>query len=289
MDLRAIDYFLAVAHEGNITHAAEALHVTQPTLSRQLAALEKELGAKLFRRSDHGVALTDAGMMFRRRAQEMRDLMGLAQEELAPSKQELLGKVVIGCNELRATDELVSMMSAFKSAHPRMRFELRSGSNDDIAAWMNRGQADLGLMLEPFDVRGYEFVRMETRERWGVLVKRDSDLAGYKSVRSADLNDMPLVTTQNDLARTGLAEWSGDDVAHRIPAVYYNQLINAAAAVRAGMGVGICLDLEADYPGLSFVPLDPPVDSGSMLVWRDGQTFNPTTLAFVEHLKKYKK
>lgn len=197
--------------------------------------------------------------------------------------------MTVGCNELRAIDELVALADAFRSAHPRVRFELRSGSNDDISAWMERGQADLGLMLEPFDARGYGYVRMETRERWGVLARKDSRLAGQDGVRSADLNDVPLVTTQNDMARTGLAEWSGDDVAHRVPAVFYNQLMNATAAIRRGMGVGICLDLEASYPGLAFVPLDPPVESTSILTWRDGQAFSPTTQAFIEHVKKYMK
>ena len=286
LDLRVLRYFLAVAREGSITRAAASLHVTQPTLSRQLAALEKDLGAKLLRRADRGVVLTDAGRLLRRRAKEMIALADLARTELVPAQAELAGTVAIGTNELRAVDELVAMMDAFKADHPRVRFVLRSGSNDDVAAWMERGQADLGLVIEPFDARGSGFVHMATRERWGVLVRRDSPLALAGGVRSADLNDIPLVTTDNDLARTELAAWSGDDVRRRAPVVFYNQLLNATAAVRRGMGAGICLDLEADYPGLVFVPLAPEVQTGSLLAWRDGQAFSATTKAFIEHGKR---
>ena len=285
MDFRVLRYFLTVAREGNMTRAAAVLHITQPTLSRQISQLEDELHTKLFRRTDHGIVLTDEGALFRRRAQELIALADRAREELAPESGELSGKVAIGCAELRSMDELASIMASFRAGHPLVRFEVRSGSNDDIKAWLEQGAVDLGLLLEPVDMRSYDFVRTTTRERWGVLVRDDSPLASRTAIRSSDLVDIPLITTNDDLVRTELASWSGKDAKRRRQAVTYNLRTNAVAAVHHGIGTMICLDLDANHDGLRFIPLDPPVELASVLVWKDGQPFAPSSRAFIDHLR----
>lgn len=152
MDLRVLNYYLVVAREENITKAAQLLHMTQPTLSRQLMQLEEELGVKLFQRGKHNIYLTQAGMLFRRRAQELVNLADKAKAELQQSDQELTGEIAIGCNESKSMNELADQISAFRQIHPLVKFTLRSGNNGDIREWLDQGTVDFGILVEPAEV-----------------------------------------------------------------------------------------------------------------------------------------
>ena len=287
MDIRVLSYFLMVAREENITRAAQLLHITQPTLSRQLQQLEVELDAKLFRRSNHNIYLTNEGMLFRRRAQELVDLSEKAKMELSQSEEVLTGEVSIGCGELRSMEELAEIMDAFSKLHPRVKFHLHSGYNDDVKEWIEQGTLDMGLLVEPVDIGKYEFIRMSKKEEWGVLVRSDSPLAARDAIRPGDLVDTPLVTTRNSAIHGELASWSGDYARRMKPLVTYNLLYNAAEAVRQGMGAAVCIRLNCTYDGLVFVPMRPKLELGSILAWKERQTCCSTVGAFIQFAKKY--
>ena len=288
MDVRVLNYFLMAAREENITRAAQLLHITQPTLSRQLQQLEQELDVKLFRRSNHNIYLTNEGMLFRRRAQELVDLAEKAKKELSQSEEVLTGEISIGCGELRSMEELSQIMDAFHRLHPQVRFHLHSGYNSDVKEWLEQGTLDMGLRVEPVDISRYEFLRMSQKEEWGVLVRADSSFAARDAICPGDLVGVPLVTTRDSAIHGELASWSGDYARQMTPLVTYNLLYNAAEAVRQGMGAAVCIGLNCTYDGLVFVPMRPKLELGSVLAWKERQTFSSTIGAFLQFAKKYK-
>ncbi len=288
MDIRVLKYFLMVAREENITKAAQLLHITQPTLSRQLQQLEQELGVKLFQRSKHSIYLTSEGLLFRRRAQELVNLAEKVKNELSPQEGELAGEVSIGCGELLSMEELSEIISAFNKEHPLVKFHLRSGYNDDIKEWIEQGILDMGLLIEPVDIGKYEFVRMKQKEQWGVLVREDSPLANCDAIRPGDLVGTPVVTTIDSPIHNELASWSGDYAREMQSVMTYNLLYNAAITARKGLGPVVCLKLDCRYDDLVFVPLSPKLELSSVLAWKEHQTFSATVSAFIQFAKKYK-
>lgn len=209
MDIRVLSYFLMAAREENITRAAQLLHVTQPTLSRQLMQLEEELGVKLFQRSNHSVYLTDEGMVFRRRAQELVNLAEKAQEELTQKVETLSGIIAIGCGEMRGVQEVAKLITGFQERYPLVKFELYSGNNEDIKERMEQGTLDMGLLLEPVSIVKYDFIRMKTKEQWGVLIHKDAPLASQDVIRPGDLVGTQVVTVHlNTPVHHELVGWS---------------------------------------------------------------------------------
>ena len=193
MELRVLKYFLVVAREENITKAAALLHITQPTLSRQLIQLEDELGIKLFHRGKYRVTLTDDGMLLRRRAQEIVDLADKAERELSRRDGELSGEISIGAAETNSMTTLSRRIADFRTSNPMVSFNIYSATADDILERLEKGLLDIGLLAEPVDIRRYEFIRMPKKDRWGVWVHRDNPLAQRSSVTPADLIGRPLI------------------------------------------------------------------------------------------------
>lgn len=289
MELRVLRYLLIVAREENITRAAELLHISQPTLSRQLMQLEEELGVKLFQRGKHNVYLTSEGSLFRRRAQEIVDLADRAADEMKQEDELLTGTISIGCGELRSMNELSEMIVAFHARYPFVKFEIHSAYNIDIKERIEQGLLDIGLLVEPVEIAKYDFVRMQTTENWGVLVREDSPLAGKKVVYPQDLSDVPLIMSRNELSQNELSSWFGNYVQGIELFSTYNLLYNGAMVLRKKGGAVLCLDLEAKYDGLHFIPLEPPLTFHSVLAWKDKQAYSRATNEFIQFVKKFKK
>lgn len=210
MELRVLKYFLAVAREENITKAAALLHLTQPTLSRQLMQLEEELGVQLFRRSRYHIELTEDGMLLRRRAQELVDLAEKTTREFTMRETELMGEIAIGAGETRSMSFLSRAMVSFRERYPKVTFRIFSATADDVKERLDTGLLDMGLLTEPVDVGRYAFCRMKERDRWGVLVRLDSPLAGLDSVTPDDLEQVPLIISGRERVQRELANWFGD-------------------------------------------------------------------------------
>ena len=211
MDIRVLNYFLMVAREENITRASQLLHITQPTLSRQLMQLEEELGVKLFQRSNHSIYLTNDGLLFRRRAQEIVNLADKAQAELKQDTDVLSGNIAIGCGEMRSAQEIAKLITDFQNIYPFVQFELYSGNNENIKERMEQGTLDLGLLLEPVNVVKYDFIRMRTKEQWGVLIHKDNPLSKKQVIYPGELVGTKVITIHLDTpVHHELASWSGD-------------------------------------------------------------------------------
>ncbi len=286
MEIRVLKYFLMVAREENITKAATLLHLTQPTLSRQLMQLEKELGVKLFHRSKHSIILTEDGMLLKRRAQEIVSLSHKTIQELSHKEDVLSGEIAIGCGETKGMLFLSEQIRKFQHKYPLVQFSIYSAIADDIKERIEKGILDIGLLMEPVDIGKYEFIRMPQREKWGILVRKDSELAEKESIDPWDLTGVPLIMVKRELVKNELASWFGDYYEELQIAAVYNLILNAAAMVERGVGAALCFDLGvAFYEDLCFIPLTPTLETGSVLVWKKNQTLGAAASQFISFLK----
>lgn len=285
MELRVLKYFLAVAREENITKAAALLHLTQPTLSRQLMQLEEELRVQLFRRSRYHIELTEDGMLLRRRAQELVDLAEKTTREFTMRETELMGEIAIGAGETRSMSFLSRAMVSFRERYPKVTFRIFSATADDVKERLDTGLLDMGLLTEPVDVGRYAFCRMKERDRWGVLVRLDSPLAGLDSVTPDDLEQVPLIISGRERVQRELANWFGDRWERLQIAASFNLILNAANMVRYGVGTALSFDLNFSFDDLRFVPLSPTMDTGTVLVWKKDLVLTPVVEAFHQHIK----
>ena len=285
MELRVLNYFLIVAREENITKAAQLLHVTQPTLSRQLMQLEEELGVQLFHRGKHSVSLTEEGMLLRRRAQELVSLSEKTKLELQRKEDVPAGEIAIGCGETKSMSLLSKCMVSFRERYPLVQFSIYSAIADDIKERIEKGLLDMGLLVEPVDISKYEYIRMPVKERWGVLVREDAPLAGKASVTPEDLLGIPLIMSRREPVKNELASWFGAVFDQLEIAATYNLIVNAAFMVEQGLGVALCFDLGAVFENLRFVPLAPRMETGSVLVWKKNQALSSAQTHFIRHIR----
>ncbi len=285
MELRVLRYFLAVAQEENITKAAAILHLTQPTLSRQLIGLEEELGVRLFQRSRYHIILTNEGMLLRRRAQELVDLADKTAREFTVRERELIGEIAIGAGETRSMTFLSQAIRTFRERYPKVTFRIFSANADDVRERLDMGLLDMGLLTEPADVGKYAFCRMRERDCWGVLVRVDSPLAALKTVTPQDLESVPLLLSGREGVQRELANWFGNRWEHLQIAATFNLILNAANMVRCGVGAALGLDLNLAFDDLRFLPLSPAMETGTVLVWKKDQVLTPVVEAFHQHMK----
>lgn len=285
MELRVLRYFLAVAQEENITKAAALLHLTQPTLSRQLMQLEEELETKLFRRSQYRIILTEDGMLLRRRAQELVELADKTEREFLQRDTELSGEIAIGCGETRSMTFLSQRICSFRRLHPQVQFRIYSATADDVKERIENGLLDMGLLAEPVDISRYAFRRMPQKDRWGILTLKDSPLAEKENVTPLDLVGVPLLMSGRAEVRGELASWFGDEFSRIEVAATYNLILNAANMVKNGVGVAMGFDLENISDALRFVPLFPKLETGTVLAWKKDQIFSLAVEQFHQHIK----
>lgn len=286
MELRVLKYFLMVAREENITRAAELLHVTQPTLSRQLIQLEEELGTKLFHRGGAHIALTDEGMLLRRRAGEILSLVEKTEEELSHPEQFVEGKIVIGCGEIAGMELLARLLDAFHAAFPLVRFDLQTANADFVREQMERGLMDVGLLLEPVDVEKYQYVRVNVQERWVALMRPDDPLAKKEAVTAAELMRLPLILPRRASIQSELASWFGRDYDSLNVLFTANLGTNAALMVRQGLGYAVVIEGAIpfwDREKIACLPLDPALTTTSVLAWRRAQPLSAAVAKFVEY------
>lgn len=286
MELRVLKYFLMVSQEENITKAAQILHVTQPTLSRQLMQLEDELGVKLFERSNHSIILTSEGLLLKRRAKEIVSLAEKAKKELTVEK-ELSGEFEIGSGEFMSFSILADIISSFSAQNPNVHFNLNSGNADTIKERLENGGFDMGLLSEPVDISKYEFIRLPKKEIWGVIVHKDFEIAKKNSITPGDLIDLPLIMPHRRMVRGEIKNWFGNLYDSVNIFATYDLLYNAAIMAQKKMGIILSIELESKFDDLKFVPFEPKLEFGSVLVWKKNQIQSDAMDAFIEFAKKY--
>ena len=286
MELRVLNYFLMVSQEENITKAAQLLHVTQPTLSRQLMQLEDELGVKLFERSNHSIVLTSDGLLLKRRAQEIVSLAEKTKRELTTEK-ELSGEIEIGSGEFKSFSLLADVIAAFSEKHPGVRFHLNSGNADTVKERLENGGLDIGLLADPVDISRYEFTRLPQKETWGIIAHNDFAIAKRPFVTPKDLIGLPLILPHRRMVREEIQNWFGDLYGDVNVFATYDLLYNAAIMAQKKMGIILTIELESRFDEVKFVPFAPKMEFGSVLVWKKNQIQSAAMEAFIDFSKKY--
>ena len=287
MDIRVLEYYLIVAREESITKAAAILHVTQPTLSRQLMQLEEELQVKLFNRTSHSVVLTEDGLLFKRRAQEIVELSEKTKRDFIRGNRELSGEIGIGCGEFRSIQIIAQIMKEFKKEHPFVTFQIYSGNSSNIKERIESGILDIGVILDYVDIRKYEYVRIPLSEEWGVLVREDSPLAAMEYVTPEDIRELPLIISERSMRDNELADWIGKKYEDLNIVSTYNLMYNAAIMVANGMGVAGCIKLDCRYEGTRFVPARPSVKNNSVFAWKKALSQSQAVSSFIEFSRIY--
>ncbi|MEO2226607.1 LysR family transcriptional regulator [Priestia megaterium] len=293
MEVRVLRYFLTVAREGNITRAADFLHVTQPTLSRQLKGLEQKLGKKLFIRSSHSVILTDEGMLLRNRAEEVVNMMDKLEAEFSSMEETIGGDVYIGGGETEAMKHIARVAKDVQVRYPNIRYHLYSGNEEDITERLDKGLLDFGILIQPADISKYNYLNMPAKDVWGVVMKKDSSLAVKESIQAADLLNVPLICSRQAMKQTfsknEFADWFGEDF-HKLNIVTtYNLAYNAAIMVEEGVGYAITLDKivnTSTTSNLCFRPLQPRLESGLNIVWKKHHVLSAAANVFLKELQE---
>jgi DNA-binding transcriptional LysR family regulator len=293
MEFRVLRYFLTVAREGNITRAADFLHVTQPTLSRQLKDLEQELDKKLFIRSSHSVILTDEGMLLRNRAEEIVNMMDKLEAEFSSMEETIGGDVYIGGGETEAMKHIARVAKDVQVRYPNIRYHLYSGNEEDITERLDKGLLDFGILIQPADISKYNYLNMPAKDVWGVVMKKDSSLAVKESIQAADLLNVPLICSRQAMKQTfsknEFADWFGEDF-HKLNIVTtYNLAYNAGIMVEEGVGYAITLDKivnTSTTSNLCFRPLQPRLESGLNIVWKKHHVLSTAANAFLKELQE---
>ncbi len=290
MELRVLQYFLAVAREENITRAAALLNITQPTLSRQLMQMEEELGVKLFHRGRHNIMLTEEGLLLRRRAQEIVDLAMKTEKELKHGVEVISGEIAIGCGETRNMKPLSEMMASFQKKYPDVCFHIYTAIADDVKERLENGILDMGLLLEPVEISRYHYVRMPMEEKWKVLMRRDSALAEKDRITPKDLAGQPLIVAKRPSVRNELENWFGQAAEDsRVVCTCNLSHNNQMDMVENGVGVAITMDFSCNHDMLCLRPLEPELISGCVLVWKKNLKLSPVMVRFIAHVKEYLK
>ena len=289
MELRVLGYFLALAREGSITKAADVLHITQPTLSRQLSQLEVETGVVLFERGNRSIRLTGEGLLLQRRAEEILQLVHTTEKELLQQEEHIEGTISVGCGEIESFKLLSGLFQTFREKYPRVSFDIFTGSSDLVKEQMDKGLLDIGLLLEPIDIEKYDFVRTHAKEKWVVMMRPDDPLAQKEAVTAEDLSTLPLILPHRMSIQNELASWFGNYYEH-LNVVFTNNLnTNDAILVYDGLAVAIVIDGALSLWNqslITFRELSPSLTATSVAAWKRGQPFSPAAAKFIEHAKR---
>lgn len=286
IETRLLHYFLTVARERNITNAAKALHITQPTLSRQMALLEEEIGAKLFVRDSRPLSLTDEGLLLRRRAEEILELIEKAEMEISTQEEQVEGTVSIGCGELASVKLLTELIADFSQQHSRVVFDVYTANADQIKRRMDDGLTDIGLLLEPVDMERYEYIRMPVKERWAALMPSGVPLAKREHVTAKDLAEIPVIMPSRQKVHDEVASWFGSYYEKLQVIGVSNLSTNAALMVRSGLGYALIIEGALPFLEQSevcMVPLYPELTATSVLAWKRGQPFSTAANRFLKY------
>ena len=288
MELRVLRYFLTVVREENITRAAEVLHITQPTLSRQLSMLEEELGVKLMERGARKIALTNEGALLRRRAEDLVALADKTEQEFVSQNETLEGRISIGSGELAAGAVLARCCEVFHAQYPLVAFDLLTANADVVKEQMDKGLIDVGLLLEPVDMDKYAYIRLPEREEWGVLMRPDDALAGRKCLTAEELSALPLILPRRLSVQSELANWFGSAYSRLNICFTSNLSTNSSLMVRQGLGYAIVIHGSLpllDETKMAFRPLSPALWTTSVLAWRRQQPFSLAATTFIAFRK----
>lgn len=295
MELRVLQYFLAVAREQSIVRAAESLHLSQPTLSTQIKAMEESLGKQLLIRGTKGsrkITLTEEGMILRKRAEEILNLVQKTEREISGSDQIIAGDVYIGTGETDAVRFIAKAARELYQNYPGIHYHIASGNAQFVMEQLDKGLIDFGIVLGFSDRTKYHFIDLPFKDTWGVLMRKDSPLAEKESVQPDDLWDKPLILSQQDDSHKALADWMQKEISELEIVATYNLLFNASLMVQEGLGYAVGLDKIINTSGSSrllFRPLAPKRETSMSIIWKKYQIFSKASEKFIQMMKEITK
>ena len=308
MELRILQYFLMVAREKNITRAAKQLHMTQPTLSRQLMQLEDELGKPLFIRGKRKIELTDEGVLLRRRAEEILSLVNKTEQEITQSEEEMVGQIMIGTGIFSSSQTVLSqVIEEFHDEYPLVKFDIYVGNADLIKERVDQGLVDIGILLEPVDISKYNHLRIPLQEKWGIIVSKTNSLANKPYVKKEDLKELPLFLTNREIVQSEISNWLKGDVSLHSMFSY-----NFASAILLMIAFGSFVDMlgvsailpfiqddqgaaitvEGAYQVLNqknicFIPFYPELSTNTVFIWKKYTRLSPVIDRFIKKVQEY--
>lgn len=289
MELRVLEYFLILTEERNISRAAKRLHITQPSLSRQLKNLESELGVTLFVRGSREITLTQSGEYLAEQARQLTSLANKTQANIMQTET-IAGSIYIGSAEIKAFDRISAVYEQFHSSHPLVQLRLFDGNADEILQQIDNGILDFGIITGPAQKERYEQITLTSQEIWGILVASQHPLAAQKQVTASELAEHPLIVSDQSLVSNQLSDWFGQNVNQLNIVATYNLLSNVAYLVKRNLGIAISFDdiINTTGTNLTFVPLTPSLTASINVVWRSETTMSPAAHAFLQTLLEFK-
>ena len=278
MNLRVLRFFLTVAKEQSFTKAAEQLNLTQPTLSRQLAALEEELGAKLFDRGGRSITLTGEGVLLKRRALEIVEMEDKILSEFK------------GSQEFMAVETLAEICRSYREKYPRVQIALHTGTADAVSELMGKGLIDIGLFLEPVSTEEMDYIRLQGSDHWVLTMRADDPLAAKEYITKEDLIGLPLILPERHTVQSELANWFGKDFSKLQVAFTSNLGTNAGVMVLHGLGYQVSIEGAERYwekDKLVQRRLTPKVETSTVIAWRRNIPYSPMVSRFIEEIQAY--
>ena len=291
MEIRVLRYFLTVVREESISAAADYLHITQPTLSRQIKELEHELGVKLLNRGkkNRKITLTDEGMLLRKRAEEIVTLADKTRAEFDAAEEIISGDIYIGGGETEAMRLIARAAKKLQDSYPHIKYHLFSGNADDVAERLDKGLLDFGVFIEPANMEKYDYLRLPVTDTWGLLMRKDSPLASLNNIEVKNLKEIPLIVSRQSMTSNEFSGWGRFDFNQLNIVATYNLVYNASLLVAEGLGYALCLDRlvdTTDSSELCFRPLKPHLEARLNLVWKKYQIFSKAGEKFLEKLQE---
>ena len=288
MEIRVLRYFLEIARTGNMTRAAETLHVSQPTLSKQIKDLEQELGKKLFIRKSTSLSLTDEGMLLRKRAEDILDMVDKTTDEFKALDEITGGEVHIGCAESYQIKYLAQAIHSFKKKYPLFRYHLTSGNTEQVTERLDRGLIDFAVIVEPPNLSRYNYLELPESDIWGLIMKNDDPLARKNTICFEDLADLDLICSEQGM-KFDIARWCGEKADTLNLTGTLNLSYNGSVFVKEGLGYMLTFDklIKTDSEsGLCFRPLEPVLETKMYVIWKKYQVFTPIAELLLDELKE---
>ena len=288
MELRVLRYFLEVAREENVTHAAQRLHVSQPTLSRQIKELEDELGKKLFTRSNYSIKLTEEGMLLRKRAEDILEMADKTLAEFKSLDEINGGDIHIGCAESNGIAHFIRIIKSMQEKYPRIRYHFYSSGTDAVNERLDRGLLDFAIIIQEVDLSKYNYLKIPSLDHWGLIMRKDSPLAEHSCIHLNDLMNIPLILSRQAM-REEMPRWFGETQDKLNIVATYDLLFNTSVMVREGFGYVLGFDgLVNTGPDsdICFRPLEPALESPMYIIWKKYQMFSKPAEKFLEVLKR---
>ena len=290
MELRVLQYFLAVTREQSISGAAEALHLSQPTLSRQLKEMEEELGKQLIIRGNRRITLTDEGIILRKRAEEIMELVRKTENEITLSNDYIAGDITVGAGETNGVRFLTKTARALQEDFPDVHFHIISGDSASVLENLDRGLIDFGLVFGDVDTSKYHTLEVPYKDTWGVLMRYDADLAVKEFISSEDLHDKPLILSRQRSSKSSLIKWLGKNYDELNIVGTYNLLFNGSLMVKDGMGYALCFAKIiniTENSSLCFRPLMPGLSESMHIIWKKYQIFPKAVEKFLLKMQQF--